>query len=296
MGGSAMGGAPRQLFPQGSAASAAGIGQNPTGIASQTAGGGFNFGAMVPGIMQSMQTGNMNPLFASAIGQALSGGFGGQPQKGGFASQHSPMMGNRPGVFQQPMPSNVRPGMVSGIGMAGDPPSAMGQPMQRNWGAPSQLPTHSQGMAPGGGGGAMASGAPGAPRNVGAPPQMVGQPALGGGPAVRPQPAPMPRQGGGFASPAVPYIPPPPPITQTPAVPPAMRNPQPLFPTRPGSNLPPPRPGPGPGPGPAPGAPAANANAGRIAALQQMLGNPDQSSPMALLRARNELRSLTGGG
>lgn len=243
--GGGMGSGPRPLFQQGSAASAAGIGQ-PSAPTPPTNGGGMGMlGQMAPAIMQSMQQGNMNPLFSNMIGRALSGGFGGgQPQgpQGGMATQ--------PGrVYAQPMPARTGvpgaapiSGMVSGMGLPGESRNMIGAPMQFGAAQPNPL---------------------------------------------------MNRGGGGFATPGVPFINRPPPITNNPnAIPPAMQNPQPLFPTNPGSPAPQPTPGqPARQPGPAAGL----QNAGRIAALQQMIANPDQSAPIALLHARRELAQLTGG-
>ena len=245
--GGGMNGGPRPLFPQGSPGNAAGIGAaSAAGLSGanqsqpSTGGGMGMFGQMAPAILQGMQQGNMNPVFAAAIGRALSGGFSGGPQQmnsgAGQPAQNAVM---RP----QPAPFAGGPGTTSGIGLPGES-RIMGGP---GGGAPMQF-----------------------------------------GPA---QPNPlMNRGGGGFASPGVPFI-----GRQPVNIPPGMQNPQPLFPGNPGSGAPQPRPAvPGQ---PAPGNPAVGGmqNSGRIAALQQIIGNPDQSSPIALLRARRELAQLTGG-
>ena len=256
MGGNAGGQGPRQLFQQGSAAATAGVGQNPTGMASQSGGmpgvgnylGMRNMAAMVPGIMQSMQTGSMNPMISSMIQRALSGGFGtpeGRPT--------GPMPVAPSAKFPNGLPAASGPGSSSGIGLPGESRNMSGAPMQFGPARPN--------------------------------------PGMG-------MPQPLPGGfGGGFASPGVPFINRPPPIVQQPSViPPGMQNPQPLFPTNPGSGAP----QPGPAVPSVPSVPranpvAGNQNAGRIAYLQQLIGNPDQSAPIALLRARTELRRLTGG-
>ena len=247
MGGNAgggMNGGPRPLFPQGSPGNATGIGAaSAAGIGSanqsrQSAPGMGMFGQMAPAIFQGMQQGNMNPVFAAAIGRALSGGFSGGPQQmnsGSGQPIRNAGMSTQPAALPGGMPGQ---GMSGEIGLLGESRNMSGAPMQFVLAEPNPL---------------------------------------------------MNRGGGGFASPGVPFI-----GRQPVNIPPGMQNPQPLFPTNPGSGAPQPRPAvPGQ---PAPGNPAAGGmqNMGRIAALQQMIQNPDQSSPIALLRARRELAQLTG--
>ena len=244
--GGGMNGGPRPLFPQGSPGNAAGIGAaSAAGIGSanqsqQAAPGMGMFGQMAPAILQGMQQGSMNPVFAAAIGRALSGGFSGGPQQmnsGAGQPVRNAGMSTQPAALPGGMPGQ---GMSGGMGLPGESRNMSGAPMQFGPAQPNPL---------------------------------------------------MNRGGGGFASPGVPFI-----GRQPVNIPPGMQNPQPLFPGNPGSGAPQPRPAvPGQ---PAPGNPAVGGmqNSGRIAALQQIIGNPDQSSPIALLRARRELAQLTGQG
>lgn len=242
--GSGMNGGPRPLFPQGSPGNTAGIGAaSAAGIGSanqsqQSAPGMGMFGQMAPAIFQGMQQGSMNPVFAAAIGRALSGGFSGGPQQmnsGAGQPVRNAGMSTQPAALPGGMPGQ---GMSGGMGLPGESRNMSGAPMQFGPAQPNPL---------------------------------------------------MNRGGGGFASPGVPFI-----GRQPVNIPPGMQNPQPLFPGNPGSGAPQPRPAvPGQ---PAPRNPAGGGQtSGRIAALQQMIQNPDQSSPIALLRARRELAQLTGG-
>ena len=151
MGGGGMG-QPRQLMPAGSPGQMGGIGGNP-GL---PAGGGTgNMMGMLPGIMQMMQGGNMNPMISQMLMQALSGGFGGAkpmnptvPPGGPVARANDPVAPTgRPvqndiynPMPQQP-PAATRPGFTT-PGVAPLPPRT---PIQNN---PVALPPRMQQPSP----------------------------------------------------------------------------------------------------------------------------------------------------
>lgn len=233
--------------------------------------------------------GGPRPLFpqggpGAGMGAASAAGLPG-------ANQSQPSVGGGMGMFGQMAPAilqgmqqgNMNPVFSAAIsralsgGFSGGPQqmnSGAGQPVGNAVMRPQPAPFA------GGPGTTSGIGLPGESRNMSGAPMQFGP--------AQPNPL-MNRGGGGFASPGVPFI-----GRQPVNIPPGMQNPQPLFPTNPGSGDPQPRPAvPGQ---PAPGNPAVGGmqNSGRIAALQQIIGNPDQSSPIALLRARRELAQLTG--
>ena len=239
--------------------------------------------------------GGPRPLFAqgslgnaAGIGAASAAGLGGPPQNQPSSGSGMGMFGQMaPAILQGMQQGNMNPVFSAAISRALSGGFASG-PQQMNSGAGqpirnTMMPTTQPAALPGGMPGQGMSGGmglPGESRNMSGAPMQFGP--------AQPNPL-MNRGGGGFASPGVPFI-----GRQPVNIPPGMQNPQPLFPTNPGSGAPQPTPAvPGQ---PAPRNPAGGGQtSGRIAALQQMIQNPDQSSPIALLRARRELAQLTGG-
>jgi hypothetical protein len=261
MGGGAANG-PQQTIPMGSPGQQGGLGgfQPQGGGMGGMGGGGGMFMQMLPGLLQSMQGGGMSPMFGSAMQMGMNRMMGG--------------MGGGPKDMSRPPPSGP-------YATAGDPGQRMSPPMG---GMPPQYGAWGGGPPMGGMGGMMSGGDP---RPGGG---MVNtQPFFGGGgnPINT-----TPFNGG----PGVPYIPPPTPIQRNPngsvggpGGPPGI---QPVRPTPPQMSAGDPAPR---GPMNRPGGPVNATGVQEIQHLQQLIQNPDQSSPFAVYLAKRKLREMTGG-